>query len=136
DRDVHDNVWLIYEPLGIELHTQIIKKTEYPKAPHKNKVEFGNKKQSFTDLMTEQNIKIDRNNKEVHSRIDQTNDRISLEVETLDESISAREIEQGRISIRVENFEKETSALFEVMEEQISSRVTAKEAESIVEPKA
>lgn len=136
DRNVHDNVWLIYEPLGIEFKTTVIKKTEYPKAPHKNKVELGDKKQSFSDLMTEQNIKIDENNKEVHSRIDQTNDRISLEVETINESISSLVVEQNNITLRVENFERETSAQFEVMAERISSRVTSEEAESIFEQKA
>lgn len=136
DRNVFDYVWLIYEPLGITIRTQVIKKTEYPHAPHKNKVELGDKKKSFTDLMTEQNIKIDQNNKEVHSRIDQTNDRISLEVETIDEKISSLVVEQDRITLRVENFEKETSAQFEVLEDEISSRVTSEEAESIFEQKA
>src|SRR5699024_102930 len=64
------------------------------------------------------------------------NDRITVEVEELDESIAAVEIEQRKITLRVENFEKETRAQFEVMDDEISSRVTSAEAESIFEQKA
>lgn len=103
DRNVHDKIWLIYEPLNIEFKTNIIKKTTYPHTPHKNTVELGKKKTGFTDLLTETNIRIDENNKEVRSRIEQTNDRITLEVEEIGGILTGLEISVGQITTYVEN---------------------------------
>lgn len=100
-RGLGDKVWLIYEPLGIEFQTRIMAKKIKPQQKGRNTVTLGNRKPTLSDLLTETNIKIDTNNKQVISKIEQTNDRINLEVTRVDGLESRIEITEGKISLVV-----------------------------------
>lgn len=101
DKEIGERVWLIYEPLGIEFQTRVMAKTDrIPKA--KSSVVLGNIKQSMSDILTQTKIEIDENKKEFRSKIEQTNDRITLEVEEVNESIAAIEVRADDITLSVQ----------------------------------
>ncbi|WP_161598853.1 phage tail protein [Bacillus mesophilum] len=103
--ELGDKVWLIHEPLGIEFQTRIMVKKSRPQSPSGDTVTLGNRRQQMSDLLTETKIEIKENQKQVQSRIEQTNERIALEVEALNEGIAAIQLEYDNVSIRVEEFE-------------------------------
>lgn len=125
-----DKVWTIYEPLGIEFQQRVIGRKTYPHQKGKNTVILGTRKKQLSDLLTETNIKINRNNKQVQSRIEQTNERITLEVEEIEGSLSTLEVSVGQIQSTVSGPGGLESQITQLSGE-ISSRVTAGEVESI-----
>lgn len=127
EKELGERVWLIYEPLGIEFQTRILAKTtRTPKS--KGTVVIGNTLgKSGTKDFAEVNIDIDENAKQFRSRIEQTNDRITLEVEEVGESIAAINVRADNITLsvtglsgRVGNNESQLS----IQAGQIQSRVT------------
>ncbi|MGM0807626.1 MAG: phage tail protein [Bacillota bacterium] len=100
-----DKVWLIYEPLGIEFQTRVMARKLYPNVKNENTITFGSQQQGITDLLTETKIEIDENKKQVRSKFEQTNERITLEVEAVNESIASIELENDQITSRVQNVE-------------------------------
>lgn len=105
DANLGDKVWLIYEPLNLEFQTRIMSVRSWPFLNRSPVVELSNRKQTFTDLLTETKIEIDENKKETRSKIEQTNERISFEVERVDESIAALRIEADNISLSVQTLD-------------------------------
>lgn len=84
DKEVGERVWLIYEPMGIEFQTRIMSKKSTIRNDRwvTSSVTIGNTMpRSLSDILTETKIEIDENNKRTKSRIEQTNDRITLAVE-------------------------------------------------------
>lgn len=106
NKELGERVWLIYEPLNIEFQTRVMAK----KSVMRNgkivtaSVVIGNStSKKMSDILTEQSIKIDENNKQTTSRIDQTNENITLEVERIDENISTLSINADNIQLSVSN---------------------------------
>ena len=127
EKELGERVWLIYEPLGIEFQTRILAKTT--RTPRSlSTVVIGNTLgKSGTKDFAEVNIDIDENKKEYRSKIEQTNDRITLEVEEVGASIAAVNVRADNITFsvsqlngRVGNNESQLS----IQAGQIQSRVT------------
>lgn len=113
NRAIGERIWLIYEPLGIEMQTRILKQTRVLRNGElvTESVVFGNTLiQSSIDILIEQQQQInetekviDEAKKEYRSAITQTDERISLEVEQLEGSIASIDIKADNISLSVNN---------------------------------
>gem|GEM_PF-5732850 len=134
NRELGERVWLIYEPMNIEFQTRILKQTrEFRNGTLvTTSVALGNTlPKSTEDILVSQKVEIDTNKKQTQSKFDQTNDYIKSEVERVDESIATLEIKADNIELSVTNLETDMNAQFTVMSGEISSKVTAGEAQSI-----
>ncbi|MCT6925409.1 phage tail protein [Metasolibacillus sp.] len=119
-----ERVWLIYEPLGVEMSTRILKQTKVlidgelitssvvfgnslPKssedilADHEEKI--GDTNEYIDETKEELNEKIEEAEGEFRSSITQTNERITLEVEQLNTSIATVDIKADNINLSVNN---------------------------------
>ncbi|MCT6924835.1 phage tail protein [Metasolibacillus sp.] len=123
-REIGERVWLIYEPLNIEMSTRILKQTKVlhddelitssvifgnslPKsaedifANHEEKI--GDTNDYVDETKEELSEKIEEVGGEFRSAITHTNERITLEVEQLNTSIAAIDIKADNINISVNN---------------------------------
>lgn len=114
NKELGERVWLIYEPLNIEYQTRIMSK----KSVLRNgeivtaSVVIGNATpKKLSDVLTDQAIKIDENNKQTVSRFEQTNDRISLEVEEIGVSLASINIRADNIVLQVEAVDRSVAAV-------------------------
>lgn len=100
-KEIGERVWLIYEPLGIEFQTRVLAKTlRIPET--KSSVVIGNAvPRSLSDILASTKVDIDQNKKETRSRIEQTNEMITLEVERVDESIATLTLQADEIILNV-----------------------------------
>jgi phage minor structural protein len=105
DVGLGDRVWVIYEPLGIDFQTRVMEIKRYPFTKRSPVVTLSNKKRVFTDILTETKVDIEQNKKETRSRIEQTNERITMEVERIDESIATLQIEADNIQLSVQSLD-------------------------------
>lgn len=107
DKELGETVWLIHERMGIEYQTRVItKRTKIPK--NSSTVVLGNyKPKTLSSALAEQRIEIDRNRKETKSRIDQTNEKIVLEVSRLDGDITEA---KSSITVTADEIRSEVSA--------------------------
>ncbi|WP_342575518.1 prophage endopeptidase tail family protein [Solibacillus sp. FSL K6-1781] len=111
NRAIGERIWLIYEPLGIEIQTRILKQTKVLRNGElvTESVVFGNTLiQSSIDILVEQQEQIDETNRviekakdEYRSAITQTEGRITLEVEQLNTSIARVDIKANQIQSTV-----------------------------------
>lgn len=140
DAGLGDRQWTIYEPMGIDFKTRIVARKWYPFTNKSPVVTLGNKKTTFADVLMETRIEIDENKKETRSKFEQTNEKISMEVERLDgditEAKASFEITADNIIMQVEKLETdlngaitESKAIFEVTAAQIRSEVTSVQTE-------
>lgn len=127
EKELGERVWLIYEPLAIEFQTRILAKTTRTPRTLSTVVIGNTLGKSGTKDFAEVNIDIDENAKQFRSKIEQTNDRITLEVEEVDASIAAINVRADNITLsvtglngRVGNNESQLS----IQAGQIQSRVT------------
>lgn len=127
-RENGERVWLIYEPLGVEMSTRILKQTKvlYNGKLITSSVVFGNSlPKSIEDTLADQEEKIGDTNEyiddtkeelkeeieetkdklqgEFRSEIKKTDDRITLEVEHINTSIAAIDIKADNINLSVNN---------------------------------
>ena len=126
-KEIGERVWLIYEPLGIEFQTRILSKTS--RIPEiKSSVVIGNAViRNLSDILASTKIEIDANKKETRSKIEQTNERITLEVERVDESIATLTLEADEIQLNVSAIDGRlgtAEATISVQAGQISSKVS------------
>lgn len=126
ERALGERVWLIYEPLNLEYQTRIMSK----KSVLRNgklvtaTATIGNiVPRDLSDILTQQKVEIDENKKETRSRFEQTNDRITLEVETINESIATIDIKADNIILSVEAVERSVAAV-DIKADSISFSVT------------
>lgn len=126
NKELGERVWLIYELMGIEFQTRVLAK----KSTMRNgelvtlSVVLGNTKpKTLSDILTSQRIEIDENKKQVQSRFEQVNDRITMEVEEVGESIAGLEIIVGEVEIYAEQL-GESIATINVKTDNISLSVT------------
>ena len=111
DVELGDRVWVIYEPLGIDFQTRVMEVKRYPFSKRSPAVTLSNKKRVFTDILTETKVDIEESKKETRSRIEQTNERITLEVERIDDSIAKLEIKSDNIKLSVEKLGQSVAEL-------------------------
>ena len=126
--DLGDKVWTIYEPMDIEFQQRVMAIKYYPFSKRAPVVTLSNKKKTFSDLLTETKIEIKENQKQTQSRIEQTNDRITFEVETIGESLSSINQTSEAIKLRVEKVEGdvvEAYSQIELTATEIRSEVSA-----------
>lgn len=115
EKELGERVWLIHEPLGIEFQTRILSKTtREPK--EKSSAVIGNSiGKTITDKLSEQNVKIDENNKQTRSRFEQTNEKIELAVERFDgeilEAYSYINLTADNIRLEVGNVADDVAAI-------------------------
>jgi phage minor structural protein len=105
DVGLGDRVWVIYEPLGIDFQTRVMEMKRYPFTKRSPVVTLSNKKRVFTDILTETKVDIEENKKETRSKFEQTNERITMEVERIDESIATLQIEADNIKLSVQSLD-------------------------------
>ncbi|WP_107842039.1 phage tail protein [Metasolibacillus meyeri] len=143
-----ERVWLIYEPLNIEMNTRILKQT---KVLHDGElitssVVFGNSlPKSSEDILADHEEKIGDTNEyidetkeelkeeieetkgelqgEFRSEITQTNERITLEVEQLNTSIAAVDIKADNINLSVNNRITQEMAQINIKADNINASV-------------
>lgn len=123
-RENGERVWLIYEPLGVEMSTRILKQTKVlydgklitssvvfgnalPKssedilADHEEKI--GDTNEYIDETKEELNEKIEEAEGEFRSAITETENRITIEVDQLNTSIAAIDIKADNINLSVNN---------------------------------
>jgi hypothetical protein len=127
DKTLGEKVWLIYEPLNIEFQTRVLSKTtRLPK--ELSTVVIGTAlRKTLSDSLVSQNIEVSDNKKQTRSRIDQTNEMITLEVERVDESIASLVIQADSIELSVSSLNGQVSnntAQISIQAGQISSKVS------------
>lgn len=126
DKELGERVWLIYEPLDIEFQTRILSKKTIMREGElvTASVVIGNTiPRDLSDVLTSQKVEIDENAKQTKSKFEQTNNRITMEVERIDDSIATLEITAENIRLSVTNLANDTSAEFLVMSDRIESKV-------------
>lgn len=100
-----ERIWLVHDDMDIELSTRVMKTKESPLKRNGWTVTLSNVKPTFSDVLVETKVEIDRNKREYRSRIHQVNERITLEVERLDgeilEAYARIQIESDRITSEV-----------------------------------
>ena len=127
DVSLDDGVWTIYEPLGIEYLSYITSIQSFPFTNKSPIVTISNFKNTITDILTKTKIEIDENKKETRSRFEQTNDRITLEVEQVNESIATLEVQADNITLSVSDLRDDVnghSATLSIQAGLISSKVS------------
>lgn len=127
DVELGDRMWTVYEPLGIDFQARVMEVKCYPFSKRSPVVTLSNKKRVFTDILTETKIEIDENKKETRSRIEQTNERITLEVERIDDSISTLQIEADNIEMSVRQLDERVEsaeATLSIHANEISTKVS------------
>lgn len=120
NREIGERVWLIYEPLNIEMQTRILQQTKSLINGDliTSSVVFGNTQvKSSVDLFVEQKQAIDETNKlvvkakgEYRSKFEQTDSRITLEVEQIETSIATIDVKANEIAMSVVDVKNELSS--------------------------
>lgn len=123
DVKLGDRIWLIYEPLNIDFKARISTYTYFPFTNKLPIVTIENKKKQFTDILTQQRVKIDESKKEYRSRFEQTNDRITMEVEAVNQSIATLEIRADSIVSTVEDYYNQSMSYIDQRADSIMSVV-------------
>lgn len=140
DREIGESIWLIHEPMGIELQTHIMKKfsTYRDGALQTVSVVVGNSvPRTLQDITMSQKVEIDENEKKTRSRFEQTNDRITLAVEEYTNGlinayakieVTAKEIrsEVAELGVELEEGIANNSSLISQNANSISSVVSQK----------
>lgn len=125
DKELGEKVWLIYEPLDIEFFTRIlsIKKGLVNGQIRTKSVVLGNKiPKNINDILIEQKVEIDEQKKITRSKFEQTNDRITLEVEEIGVTTGKLEVRADKVEARVETNEKDIASL-EITAKEIKAEV-------------
>ena len=125
DKELGERVWLIYEPLDMEFQTRILSQVkEYVNGELRTtKVTLGNTvPKSLSDILINQKVEIDENSKITRSKFEQTNDRITLEVEKIGVEIGRIEIKADNINLKVDRL-NETVAEIDIKADQIELSV-------------
>jgi phage minor structural protein len=127
DVNLGDKVWMIYEPINLDFQTRIISRKYYPFSQKSPSVTFSNKVIKIEDNLVQAKVEMKENQKETRSKFDQTNEKITLEVERIDESISTIEQTADSISLSVQTLDTRVGtaeASIEIQAGQIFSKVS------------
>lgn len=125
DKELGERVWLIYEPLNMEFETRILSQTKsiINGKLITIKVVLGNRvPKTTTDILISQKVEIDENKKITRSKFEQTNDRITLEVEEIGVTTGKLEVRADKVEARVATNEKDIASL-EITAKEIKAEV-------------
>ncbi|MFJ8103365.1 phage tail protein [Lysinibacillus sp. NPDC096212] len=128
NKELGERIWLIYEPMGMEFQTRILSQNKGFVNGRLTTISvvLGNRvPRSTSDILISQKVEIDENKKITRSKFEQTNDRITMEVETIGESISKLELTDKEIKLSVDETNK-SLAEFKITSQQISTRIENK----------
>jgi hypothetical protein len=136
DKSIGERVWLIHERMGFEYQTRVVaRKVKIPNS--QSTVTLGTylpQSRTVSNALAEQKVQIDQNYKTFRSKIEQTNDKILLEVDRLNgadvELQSSIEIEAGRITQEVTDRTSATNTLqsnLTIQADRISTEVSNRE---------
>lgn len=106
NRDLGERVWLIYEPLNMEIQSRIMSQTKkiVNGVIRTVQVTLGNHvPQTITDILVNQKIEIDNNRDITRSKFEQTNDHITMEVERVNKSIATLKLEADKFEVTINN---------------------------------
>ncbi|GKV64671.1 MULTISPECIES: phage tail spike protein [unclassified Sporosarcina] len=130
DKEIGERIWLIYEPMNIEFQTRILaKKSVWRKDKFVTEsITIGNaKRKTLSDILASTNIQIDENARQTRSRIEQTNDRITLAVEEFAGEIlkayAKIELTAREIRMEVADLESDLRSSISITASQIRSEV-------------
>ncbi|KKB34653.1 phage tail protein [Bacillus thermotolerans] len=133
--ELGDWIWLIDEDKDLIIHVRVAKIKRFPFENKSPVITLSNVEKKASDILTEVRVEIDENMRQHRSRIDQTNERITLEVQRLDgefiEAYSLIELTAEQIRSEVVEYNKQlengisdnTSSITQLANE-ITSRVT------------
>jgi phage minor structural protein len=103
-----DEVYTIYEPIGIDIVQRVVEYVDFPEQPKSPQVTIANFREGLSDVFLDvvNNVKeVEKQTSIARSEIKQTNDRITLEVtqidERLDETEAQIELQAGQIELKV-----------------------------------
>lgn len=129
DKNIGEMVHLIYEPMNFMATTRVLeKKYGYSAGRVRlDSVVLGNAKmKTLSDILVSQKAEVDDQKKQVESRFEQTNEKITLAVEEIGGDISQIELGVGNIEARVSNAEGNISSLA-INANNIEARVSGNE---------
>ncbi|RKJ60555.1 hypothetical protein D7X33_27665, partial [Butyricicoccus sp. 1XD8-22] len=124
DGEVGDHVWVIHEGIDLEYQTRILSKTTKRNYADSTVTVGESTVKTVEDILISQKVAITQNAKQTRSRFEQTDDRITAEVEEINSSIATLEIQAAEIELSVSNVQGEVASL-QVQANQIQSTVTA-----------
>lgn len=132
EKEIGERVWLIYEPMGIEIQTRVLAKSSIMRNGEwsTQTVTIGNtKRKTLSDILASVHIEIDENARQTRSRIEQTNTKITLAVEEFAGEIlkayAKIEITAGEIRSEVADIEEGIRSTITQTASQIRSEVAA-----------
>lgn len=123
DGEVGDYVWVIHEGIDLEYQTRILSKTTKRNYADSTVTVGESTVKTVEDILIAQQTKIQSNEKLTRSKFEQTNDRITMEVEEINSSIATLEIKANSIELSVNNVQGQVSSL-QVQANQIQSTVS------------
>ncbi|WP_186278870.1 phage tail protein [Lysinibacillus sp. BW-2-10] len=129
DGEVGDYVWVIHEGIDLEYQTRILsKKTK--RNYFDSTVTVGESTvKKIEDILVSQKAMIDQNNKVTRSKFEQTNERITLEVEEIGSSIATLKIRANSIESSVTDLNNNLSSTITQTAAAIRAEVTSVKSE-------
>ncbi|BDH62103.1 hypothetical protein MTP04_22330 [Lysinibacillus sp. PLM2] len=124
DGEVGDFVWVIHEGIDLEYQTRILSKTTKRNYADSTVTVGESTVKTVEDILIAQRVAITQNAKLTRSKFEQTNDRITAEVEEIGQSIASLEIQADSIELEVSNVEGNVANL-QIQANQIQSTVSA-----------
>lgn len=132
NKELGEKILLIYEPLEIEYQTRVLKQNKEFRGNQlvTTSVVLGNALPKTTkELLVTQKVNIDENKKEYRSKFTQTNERISLEVEAVNSSITTLDLKADGIATSVTNLETDMNSKISQTASEIRFEVSATKSE-------
>ena len=114
NKELGERVWLIDEVMGIEYQTRVLSKKTVQRG---NKLVTASvilgttKPRTNSDLLAKQKIEIDENKKQIRSRFEQVNDRITAEVDEVGVSVAGLNIRVGQAEIYARQIDQSVAAV-------------------------
>ncbi|MER2171421.1 MAG: phage tail protein [Psychrobacillus psychrodurans] len=114
NKELGERVWLIDEVMGIEYQTRVLSKKTIIRG---NKLVTSSVILGTTlprknaDLLVSQKVEIDENKRQIRSRFDQVNDRITAEVEEVGVSVAGLDIRVGQAELYAKQIDQSVAAV-------------------------
>ena len=129
NRTLGEQVHLVYEPMdNLVMQTRVIEQVKTIRGNQwvTQNVVLGTKKhkaKSMTDRLTNNEINVSKDRKNIFSRIEQTDVLIHVSVTELNRSIAEIEVSVGKVEIQVSDLERDTNASIYVLANNINLKV-------------
>ena len=125
NKNIGEQVYLIYEPMNFTAQTRVLEKKYSYKGGRVRleTVTLGNTAvKTLSDILVQQSAEVSEQKRQVESRFEQTNEKISMAVDEIGGELAQLEIGVGAIDARVSTNEDNVSSL-SIDLENISARV-------------